>query len=56
MDRMRTAIAEAVADTPAFDKAELIWTAYFGGRVMVKAGYGTNVLEAQRQQVMELFD
>jgi TetR/AcrR family transcriptional repressor of nem operon len=56
MERMRAAIAECVSDTPAFDKAELIWTAYFGGRVMVKAGYGTNILETQRQQVMELFD
>lgn len=55
LSRLRNAITFCVADTPAADKAELIWTSYFGGHVMVKAGYSKAVLEETRAQILSLF-
>ena len=54
LSRLRKAIAYCVKDTPAADKAELIWTSYFGGHVMVKAGYSKAVLKKTRAQILSL--
>ncbi len=56
LSRLRKAIRSCVKDTTAEDKAELIWTAYFGGHVMVKAGYSKDVLRKHRKQILSLFD
>jgi len=56
LSRLRKAIRACVKGTPADDKVELIWIAYFGGHVMVKAGYSKSVLRAHRKQVAALFD
>lgn len=55
LSRLRKAIQTCVAGTAADGKAELIWTAYFGGHVMVKAGYSKDVLRAHKKQVLSLF-
>ncbi|MEP3655707.1 MAG: TetR/AcrR family transcriptional regulator [Litorimonas sp.] len=52
--RIRKAINYCVKDTPAADKADLIWTSYFGGHVMVKAGYSKAVLKKVRTQIVSL--
>ena len=49
MNRLKDAIGFAVND-PA--KAELILAAYFGARVLVKAGMGKQVLETVRDQTL----
>ena len=54
LTRLRKAIKYCVKDTAAEDKAELIWTSYFGGHVMVKAGYSKTVLKTTRAQVLSL--
>ncbi len=54
LSRLRSAIKSCVKDTPADDKVELIWTAYFGGHVMVKAGYSKAILRSHRRQVLSL--
>jgi len=51
---MRDAIAVALKDTKASDKAELIWTAYFGGRVIIKSGGTKTVLKAIQGQMLAL--
>jgi len=56
LSRLRKAIQFCVANTSAHKKAELIWIAYFGGHVMVKAGYSKSVLRAHGKQVAALFD
>ena len=56
LSRLRKAIGYCVKDTAAKDKTELIWTAYFGGHVMVKAGYSKAVLRAHGKQVAALFE
>jgi len=56
ISRLRNAIQSCVKGTPAEDKAELIWIAYFGGHVMVKAGYSKSVLRAHGTQVAALFE
>jgi len=56
LSRLRKAIRTCIKDTAAKDKAELIWIAYFGGHVMVKAGYSKAVLRAHGQQVAAQFD
>lgn len=54
LSRLRKAISYCVKDTPAADKSELIWTSYFGGHVMVKAGYSKAVLKKIRTQMLSL--
>lgn len=54
LSRLRSAIDGCVASTPAATRVELIWTAYYGGHVMVKAGYSKEVLETHRAQVIAL--
>ena len=54
LQRMRDAIAVALKDTKAADKAELIWTAYFGGRVIIKSGGTKTVLKAIQGQTLAL--
>ncbi len=55
LSTLRKAIKLCVKDTTAEDKAELIWTAYFGGHVMVKAGFSKAVMRTHRAQVLSLF-
>ena len=54
MGRMKDAIAAALKDTKAADKADLIWTAYFGGRVIIKSGGDKETLKAIKAQVLSL--
>ena len=56
LSRLRKAITFCVKGTPAADKADLIWTSYFGGHVMVKAGYSKSVLLKNRAQILSLFN
>lgn len=56
LSRLRKAIRACVKNTVAEDKAELIWMAYFGGHVMVKAGYSKAVLRAHGKQIAALFE
>ena len=55
LSRLRKAIAYCVKETPAADCADIIWTSYFGGHVMVKAGYSKAILKKTRAQVLALF-
>lgn len=55
LTRLRNAINYCVKETALSDKTDLIWTAYFGGHVMVKAGYSKAMLEQTRAQVLSLF-
>lgn len=55
MQRIKDAIISAVKDTPAADKADLIWTAYFGGRVIIKSGGSKAALKAIKEQALSLF-
>lgn len=55
LSKLRDAITDCVNDTAASDKVELIWTSYYGGHIMVKAGYSKSVLEKNRAQVLALF-
>ncbi len=54
MSRLRKAISHCVKNTPAADKADLIWTSYFGGHVMVKAGYSKAVLKKNKAEILKL--
>ena len=56
MNRLREGIRACVLNTPAWDKAELIWAAYSGGRVKIKAGYTKSEMEQLKTQVLELFE
>jgi len=56
LSRLRKAIRTCVKGTAADGKTELIWIAYFGGHVMVKAGYSKTVLRAHGKQVGALFE
>lgn len=54
LSRLRKAINYCVKDTPAADKVDLILTSYYGGHVMVKAGFSKAVLKKTRSQVLAL--
>lgn len=54
LDRLRKAIRFCVTGTNASERVDLIWTSYFGGHVMVKAGYSKAVLEKIRTQILYL--
>lgn len=54
MARMKTGIARALEDTRAADKAELMWTLYFGGRVIIKSGGDKAVLTSIKTQALSL--
>lgn len=54
LKRMKDAIAVALQDTGAADKTELIWTAYFGGRVIIKSGGSKKTLTAIKNQTLAL--
>ena len=56
LSRLRKAVKSCVKGTKAEEKAELIWTAYFGGHVMVKAGYSKAVMRSHAKQVAALFE
>ena len=56
ISRFRKAIRECVKGTLAENKSDLIWTAYFGGHVMVKAGYSKAIMRTHKKQVLSLFD
>lgn len=54
MDRMKQALAAALHGTAAEDQTELIWTTYFGARVIIKSGGSKTMLKAICDQVMGL--
>lgn len=54
LSTLRKAIKYCVKDTPAADRAEMIWTSYFGGHVMVKAGFPKAALKTTRAQILAL--
>ena len=54
LSRLLKAIEYCVKETLAEDKANLILTSYYGGHVMVKAGYSKAVLKKTRAQVLAL--
>ena len=54
MNRIKEAIAIALEDTNAADKVELMWTLYFGGRIIIKSGARKDVLEAVKDQALAL--
>lgn len=54
LERMKIAIAKALKDTKAADKTELIWTLYFGGRVIIKSGGDKVTLTAIKNQALDL--
>jgi len=56
LSKMKSATGAAIKNAPAASHLEMIWTAYFGGRVMVKAGYSKAILRKQRDQVLALFN
>lgn len=54
MNRVKDAIAKALAGTKAADKVEAIWTLYFGGRVIIKSGGSKETLRAVKRQTLSL--
>jgi len=54
--RLRDAIAVAVSGTAAKDKAALILSIYFGGRVKVKAGYTKSEMKDLKAQTLSLLN
>ena len=54
MTRMKIGIAEALKDTPAADKIDLVWTLYFGARVVIKSGGSKETLTALKNQTLSL--
>ena len=56
MNRMKTAIRNALKNTGAADKAELVWTLYFGGRVIIKSGGSKTTLQAIKAQTLNLLN
>jgi len=56
LSRFRLAITACLKGTAAEDKSDLIWTAYFGAQVMVKAGFSKAVLRKHMRQALSLLD
>ncbi|MEP3889192.1 MAG: TetR/AcrR family transcriptional regulator [Hellea sp.] len=54
MNRIKEAIAKALEGTDAADKVELIWTLYFGGRIIIKSGGSKATLKAVKGQTLSL--
>lgn len=54
MERVKNAIAVALTDTKAVDKTEMIWTTYFGGRVIIKSGGKKETLTRIKKQIVSL--
>ena len=54
MKRMKLGIGNALKETSAVDKVELVWTLYFGGRVIIKSGGSKAVLMKTKEQVLSL--
>jgi len=54
MKRIKDGISKALQDDNAKDISELIWTTYFGGRVVIKSGGTKQVLKRIKDQIMEL--
>ena len=54
MARMKEAIAAALKDTKAADMTELVWTTYFGGRVIIKSGGSKKTLGSIKAQLLSL--
>ena len=54
MKRMKLGIGQALKDTGAADKTELVWTLYFGGRVIIKSGGSKATLKAIKTQTLSL--
>ncbi|MEP6343632.1 MAG: TetR/AcrR family transcriptional regulator [Maricaulaceae bacterium] len=54
MNRMKAGLDKALRQTRAADKVELIWTLYFGARVIIKSGGSKATLMAIKTQVLSL--
>lgn len=56
MKRMKKGIRNALKNTNAGDKVELVWTLYFGGRVIIKSGGSKVTLKTIRAQTLSLLN
>lgn len=56
MKRMKEGIRNALKNTSAADKVELIWTLYFGGRVIIKSGGSKETLKTIKAQTLSLLN
>ena len=56
MQRLKLAIGKALSAASASDKVELIWTLYFGGRVVIKSGASKAVLMAIKDQGLSVLN
>lgn len=54
MGRIKQGIEAALKETRAADKVELIWTLYFGGRVIIKSGASKATLRALKKQTLDI--
>ena len=54
MERLKRAIGKALGAVAAADKVELIWTLYFGGRVVIKSGASKAVLIRLKEQSLSI--
>ncbi len=54
MDHMKSGFRQALKDTKAADKVDLIWTLYFGGRVIIKSGAPKATLKTLKAQTLSL--
>jgi len=53
MTRFKKAIQAATKETANPKTTELVWAAYFGGRVLIKAGASKSAMRALKKQVLE---
>lgn len=51
-NRVKDAIKVALKETAQPNTAELVWAAYFGGRILIKAGADKTTLKALKEQVL----
>jgi TetR/AcrR family transcriptional repressor of nem operon len=54
MARIKGGIDVALKSTKAAEKTDLVWTAYFGGRVIIKSGGSKQTLKAIKRQTLSL--
>lgn len=53
MNRLKKGITAALKDTANPKAVELVWGAYFGGRILIKAGASKSALRALKKQVLD---
>ena len=54
MNSLKDAIKSCIQNTPAQGQAEIIWSSYFGGRVLLKSGTSTKNMTLLRDQALNL--